>query len=62
MAFVHVENGGLQAHRLKRAQPADSRVWVNRSDLEVNLGDWESIEQYDGYAGVTTNIFRASAW
>jgi hypothetical protein len=48
--------------RFLRSQPGDFRVWINREDIDFNLGDWESIEQYDGYSSVPVNVFRATAY
>jgi hypothetical protein len=45
-----------------RSQPGDSRVWVNRDDLQVNIGDWEGIEQFNGYTSVPKNVFQAGAF
>jgi hypothetical protein len=36
----------------------DGRFDVNSLDLPHNLGDWDDIDQYDGYTGVTVNIMR----
>jgi hypothetical protein len=48
--------------RFLRSEPGDFRVWVNRQDIEINLGDWERIEQYNGYASAPVNVFRATAY
>jgi hypothetical protein len=45
-----------------RSQPGDFRVWVNSGDLGVNLGDWDGIEQYNGYTGVPTSLYRVSEY
>ncbi len=62
--WKHVDtmNSAADIVRFLRAQPGDFRVWINRADLEVNLGDWEGIQQYNGYNGVTVNLFRAGAY
>jgi hypothetical protein len=36
----------------------DGRFDVNATDLHNNLGDWDDIDQYAGYTGVTVNISR----
>jgi hypothetical protein len=48
--------------RLLRSEPGDFRVWVNREDIEINLGDWERIEQYNGYTSVPVNVYRVTAY
>ena len=36
----------------------DGRYDVNSLNLPYNLGDWDEIDQYDGYTGVTVNIMK----
>jgi hypothetical protein len=36
----------------------DGRYDVNAPDFPYNFGDWEDIDQYDGYTGVTVNIMK----
>jgi hypothetical protein len=45
-----------------RAQPGDFRVGLDRDEIEFNLGDWEGIEQYNGYTGVTANMIRINGF
>ena len=34
------------------------RVGTDKKEIPFNFGDWHGIDQFDGYAGVTSNIIR----
>jgi hypothetical protein len=44
--------------RFLRDHLEDGRFDVNATDVPHNLGDWEDLDQYNGYTGVTVNIAR----
>jgi hypothetical protein len=43
-----------------RPRVGDGRVEIDREQLPFNVGDWNGIEQLNGYNGVTENVFRAA--
>jgi hypothetical protein len=60
--YVDKMHAGSEIIRFLHSQPGDFRVWINRDDIEVNLGDWDGVEQYNGYTSVPVSVFRASAY
>jgi hypothetical protein len=65
--YPHRENGwklvdGLTRNRdislYLRDHLEDGRFDLNADDAPNNLGDWEAIDQYNGYTGITANIVR----
>ena len=52
------ENGDI-VEFLKMQDPS-TRVAMDRNEIPFNFGDWYGVDQFDGYAGVTENIFRMS--
>ena len=65
----HIESGWNYLYQLSRhddlatmlrAEPGLFRVERNEDDIPYNFGDWYSIDEWRGYAGVTTNVFVMS--
>ncbi|MBI3664667.1 MAG: hypothetical protein HY236_00320 [Acidobacteria bacterium] len=42
----------------QKKEPA--RAEIDGQEITFNFGDWQGVEQINGYAGVTTNVLRAS--
>jgi hypothetical protein len=68
--YANKEQGWPYVDRLKaqadlaaylRAQPGLFRIDKNSADVPYNFGDWFGLDEYHGYAGVTTNVFHMSA-
>lgn len=65
----HIDGGWPMLYQLSRqddlavvlhAQPGLFRVERNEQDIPYNFGDWHGIDEYRGYAGVTSNVFVMS--
>lgn len=65
----HVEAGWPLLYELSRhedlatalrAQPGLFRVDRNDQDIAYNFGDWYGVDEFRGYAGVTSNVFGMS--
>jgi hypothetical protein len=64
-SYRHREQGWNNLNRLYadrdvvgflRDHLGDGRFDVNTADMPVNLGDWDDLDQFNGYTGITTNI------
>ena len=40
-----------------RSRPGLFRIDKNSDDISYNFGDWYGVDEYEGYAGITENIF-----
>jgi Bacterial membrane protein YfhO len=63
--YKHREQGWTNLNRLwadrdvagfLKDHLGDGRFDVNSTDLPFNMGDWDGLDQYNGYTGVTANI------
>jgi hypothetical protein len=65
--FKHREQGWTNLNRLHadrdvvgflKEHLGDGRFDANTTDLPLNMGDWDGLDQFNGYTGITTNILQ----